>query len=66
MNSLLLCEEFSKNNVKYELHIYPQGPHGLALSNHITGKEGQYPSLRKPSRWVKECVEFLDEIAYNN
>lgn len=66
MNSLLLCEEFSKNNVKYELHIYPQGPHGLALSNHITEKDGKFPSLKKPSRWVKECVEFLDEIAYNN
>jgi len=66
MNSLLLCQEFAKNKVKFELHIYPEGPHGLALSNHITEKSGKFPAPEKPRAWVKECVDFLDNIAYNN
>ena len=66
MNSLLLCQELSKNNVKFELHVYPEGPHGLALSNHVTEKPGKFPAPAKPRAWVKECIDFLDEIAYNN
>lgn len=66
MNSLMLCEELSKNIITFELHIYPKGNHGLALSNHITTKPSSPPSPVKPRAWVKDSVDFLEEIAYNN
>ena len=65
MNSLLLCEQFAKNGVRFELHVYPEGPHGVALSNHITDNPNKTPAPAKPRAWVKECVDFLDNIAYN-
>lgn len=32
MNSLLYAEALSKENIPYEMHIYPMGHHGLGLS----------------------------------
>ena len=65
MNSLLLCEQFAKNGVRFELHVYPEGPHGVALSNHITDNPNKTPAPVKPRAWVKECIDFLDNVAYN-
>lgn len=65
MNSLLLGEELAKNKIKFELHIYPKGAHGLALSNHITAKPDATPPT-KPQAWVKDAIDFLDNIAYND
>ena len=33
MNSLLYAEALTKENILYELHVYPQGPHGMELCN---------------------------------
>jgi len=32
-NSLLFASALRKNNVPFELHIFPDGPHGLSLAN---------------------------------
>ena len=65
MNSLLLAESLTKNGIMYEMHIYPVGPHGLALSNHITEKEGRI-APQKPTAWVKDSIDFLNDYAYND
>ena len=31
-NSLVFCESLRDHGVPFELHIYPHGPHGLALA----------------------------------
>lgn len=38
-NSLLLASALRKNGVGLELHIYPEGPHGLSLANDETSGE---------------------------
>ncbi len=35
-NSLLLADAMTKSKVPFELHIFPDGPHGLALCNEQT------------------------------
>ncbi len=51
-NSLLLMEKLIQNNVLCELHIYPEGNHGLSLAN-----ETVYPDSVDQS--------FIKRIAYN-
>ncbi len=65
MNSLILCEELSKNNITFELHIYPKGCHGLALSNKVASKLTSETPV-KPRAWVKDSIDFLNDIAYND
>lgn len=36
-HSIRLAQALAENGVLTELHVYPQGPHGLALSNPMTG-----------------------------
>ena len=63
MNSLLYAEALSKNKIPFELHIFPDGPHGLSLCNAETAT-GQAPVMITPYvgqwlpmaiRWVMEC-----------
>lgn len=65
MNSLLIGQALAEKKIKFEMHIYPEGPHGLGLSNHITAKEGTVPP-HKPQAWVKDSIDFLNENAYND
>ena len=61
-NSLLLAEAMTKNNVPYELHIFPEGPHGLALANEETANGN--PDFIRPNveRWVELAVEWTKGI----
>ena len=49
MNSLLYAEALAKNNVPYEMHIYPIGHHGLGLS-------GELPYVAK---WTEDLKAWL-------
>ena len=49
-NSLLYAEKLRENNIPFELHIYPLGPHGLG-----TGGAVRHP-------WVNTCKLFLSMI----
>jgi acetyl esterase/lipase len=62
LNSLLYAEALSRNKIPFELHIFPDGPHGLSVCNKETWV-GQ-PALDSPYvaawlpmaiRWVQEC-----------
>lgn len=35
-NSLTLADALAKNGIQFEMHIYPDAPHGVALGNEIT------------------------------
>lgn len=63
-NSLMLASAMADKGIMFEMHIYPEGKHGLALSNQLTsGAQTQPPE--KPRAWVKDCIKFLNENAYN-
>ncbi|NLM10030.1 MAG: alpha/beta hydrolase [Clostridiaceae bacterium] len=59
-NSLMFASALRKNKIPFELHIYPYGPHGLALANKETDNgKGTYPHV---SGWINLCIEWLNGI----
>ena len=51
-NSLRLAEALGRNGVAYELHIFPDGPHGIGLA----------PDFPDARHWPEECVRFIKTI----
>lgn len=64
-NTLLMGKSLADAEVPFELHIYPMGPHGLALSDERTAKPNhpQY-IVERPAQWVQDSLLFLKEIAF--
>ncbi len=61
-NSLRIAEALSNHGIMYEMHIYPFGPHGMALANSDTsmGRE----DLIDPAyaRWVDDVMVWMKRI----
>ena len=55
-NSIEYALKLKKLNIDVELHIYPQGPHGLSLGNR-PGHEGLYQEI---TTWPELCKTFLE------
>jgi len=59
--SLDLTRAYAERGVPVSLRVYPYGPHGLALANWITDKNGG--SLQPiAEEWVDRSVEFLNSL----
>ena len=57
-NSLLYANSLWKHNIPAELHVYPDGPHGLATSDGYTnGKLGEM--TKRTHRWLTDVKEWL-------
>ena len=54
-NSLALANAYAEAGMTFELHIYPDGPHGMALANRITECGN--------AKWVDECFACWVENA---
>ncbi len=61
-NSLYVAEAYAKYGVRFELHIYPHGPHGLALANEITSNGDPNMENKQFARWVDDSVVFLKSL----
>ncbi len=60
-NSLVLAKAFAEAGMKFELHIYPDGPHGVALGNRITRcgvDKWEDPCIAK---WVEHAVAWAEK-----
>ena len=51
-NSLLLAGALSRCGVKFEMHIYPEGHHGLGLAT----------ELPVVAQWARDCVAFIHAL----
>lgn len=65
-NSFLFAQALKKENIPFELHIYPEGPHGLSLATAETD-ESEDASMTVPHvqgwlelsvRWIKNLKNF--------
>ena len=58
-NSLLFANALRKRNIPFELHIYPEGPHGLSLATKETDEENR---MVRPhvATWLRLCTEWLE------
>lgn len=59
-NSLLLAAALSRNKVPFELHIFPQGPHGLGLAD-TTSTRGHIPQV---AQWSQLCEVWLKSLDF--
>lgn len=53
-NSLLFASALSKNKVPFELHVFPDGRHGLGLAQ-------EHPQVKV---WTKLCEKWLKSIGF--
>lgn len=59
-NSLLFATALQENKIPFELHIFPNGPHGLSLAVYETDDgRGVNPHA---ARWMQLCIEWLKEL----
>ncbi|MBE6702638.1 MAG: alpha/beta hydrolase [Ruminococcaceae bacterium] len=61
-NALLMAEAMTAAKVPFELHIFPNGPHGLALCNEQTAKGSE--NLLNPhcACWVELAIKWAKEL----
>ena len=61
-NAILMMGAMAEQKIPFEAHIFPDGPHGLALCNEVTWEEK--PKLLNPHaavwadlsvKWIKDC-----------
>lgn len=56
-NALYTAEALSRQKVPFELHIYPHGPHGVAL--------GDWQTARGNSEWIDRAIAgWIDDVIY--
>lgn len=58
-NSMIFAQELRRNNIPFELHIYPEGPHGLSLAEKETAQNpGQIN--KNVASWLILCINWLN------
>ena len=62
-NSLTLANAYREHGLTFEMHIYPDSPHGIALANNITsvGYCEKYNN-KHMAKWVDEACEWAEKI----
>lgn len=58
-NSLYFAKALADNGVNTELHIYPEGPHGLSLADGYTTENWIYPDVQN---WIKMAVRWVKKL----
>ena len=61
-NALRLANAYSDAGVPYELHIYPHGPHGVALANEITEAGNDYWVDERIAEWVRLACGWAKQL----
>lgn len=55
-NALAMTEALANNGILVELHIYPKGPHGMALANSDTNMKRDDLTDSAYARWVDDVI----------
>lgn len=60
-NTLLFAQALQSYNIPFEMHIFPNGDHGLSLATAETddGVRGIHPHI---ASWITWCIEWLEEL----
>ncbi|MBQ4136619.1 MAG: alpha/beta hydrolase [Clostridia bacterium] len=61
-NSLLLADAYAEKGIPFELHIYPNGPHGMALANEITAEGREEMIDTAMEKWIDQAVMWSKKI----
>lgn len=61
-NSLALADKLAREGVKFELHIYPDAPHGIALGNKITDVGVEKFNNPQIAKWVENAAAWAESL----
>lgn len=63
-NTLMMADALRKQGIEFEMHIYPKGPHGLAICDETTADkiENLNPHAKYVSSWVEHCIRWIREV----
>lgn len=61
-NSLRMAQAYADADIPFELHIYPFGPHGLALANEVTARGKDEWIDPQAARWVDDSIVFFERL----
>ncbi len=61
-NSLMLMSALAAANVPFEAHIFPEGPHGLALCNKETWEETDALNVPHAECWAELAVKWIKDF----
>ncbi|MBQ4109965.1 MAG: alpha/beta hydrolase [Clostridia bacterium] len=62
MNSLVLAEAYAKAGLLFELHIYPDAPHGVSVANKIVECGCEKYNNPHIAEWVKLATEWAETV----
>lgn len=60
-NTMLFAQALRRKNIPFELHIYPEGVHGLSLATEETS-EGGFIQDAHVASWMRLCIEWLNKL----
>jgi len=58
-NALNMAEAYVKAGMPFEMHVYPHGPHGMALGNDVTWCGNSAYDCGQYSRWVADSRAWM-------
>ncbi len=61
-NSLRMAEAYAAAGRPFELHIYPDAPHGMALGNRITSCGNDKWNRESTAQWVKAAALWAESL----
>ena len=61
-NSLIIADALASHSIKFEMHIYPDAPHGVALGNEITKCGNPKWCNDAISKWIENAVLWADTL----
>ena len=61
-NSLALADAYAKLGRTFELHIYPDAPHGIALANKITWDNNVKFVNPEIEKWVAQAAAWSETV----
>jgi dipeptidyl aminopeptidase/acylaminoacyl peptidase len=56
-NSLLFASALAEHGIPFEMHIYPEGPHGMSLATDVVGSPDPYVAT-----WFSSAVRWIKHI----
>ena len=59
---LLLALEYAKKSMNFELHVFPDGPHGLALANKATSFGNPDQEHPEVEQWISLSLRWMRSL----
>ena len=61
ISTLRFANALEEHNVKFELHIFPEGGHGLALANNVTAPDS-WAVVPKVQAWIDMAISWINNF----